>query len=97
MHPTAWRVKQPPGRPALHYGMGREPRSPDDRDAAKDIARDLAEIASHLSTVKGEAYNWLTAPGYGAPRHRIEDARASVETTAVEARRRVRLNEGRGR
>lgn len=74
-----------------------DPRPPDDRDAAKDIARDLANLAAQLGNLKGEAYNWLTAPEYGALRHRLEDAHASVEAAVVEARRQVRLNEGRER
>jgi hypothetical protein len=45
--------------------------------------------------LKGEAYNWLSAPEYATLRHRLEDAHAAVEAAAVEARRRVRLNEGR--
>ena len=67
-------------------------RPPDDRDAAQDVARELARIASEVASIKGDAYNWLTDPGYRALVHRIEDAHASVE-----ARRRVRLNEERGR
>lgn len=72
-----------------------EGRPPDDRDAAVEIARDLAELASRLSAVKGEATTWLTHPRYGPLLHRIESAHASVEAAAVEARRRVRLDEGR--
>ena len=64
-----------------------EGRPPDDRDAA-------VEIASRLSTIKGEATTWLTHPRYGPLLHRIESAHASVEAAAVEARRRVRLDEG---
>ena len=74
-----------------------EGRPPDDRDVAVEIARDLAELASQLGTLKGEAMNWLTDPRYGPLRHRIEAAHASVEAAAVEARRRVRLDEGRER
>ncbi len=77
--------------------MSKTARPPDDRDAAEDIVRDLAEIASHLATLKGDAYNWLTDPNYRSLVHRIEVAHASVEAAAVEARRRVRLNEERGR
>ena len=73
-----------------------EARPPDDRDAAKDVARELARIASEFSSIKGDAYNWLTDPNYRALVHRTEAAHASVEA-AVEARRRVRLNEGQGR
>ena len=73
--------------------MGR-PR--DDRDAAQDLARELADLAAQLGSLKGEANTWLKDPSYDALRHRIENAHASVEAAAVEARRRVRLNEGRG-
>ena len=43
--------------------MGR-PR--DDGDAAQDLARELADIAAQLASLKGEAYNWLLAPDYDA-------------------------------
>ena len=74
--------------------MGR-PR--DDRDAAQDLARELADIAAQLGSLKGEASTWLSDERYDALRHRLEDAHAVVEAAAVEARRRVRLNEGRER
>jgi hypothetical protein len=73
----------------------REPRPADHTDAARDIARDLADIASHISSLKGEAMNWLSDPSYDTLRHRLESAHAAVEAAAVEAKRRVRLNEGR--
>jgi hypothetical protein len=76
------------------YGMGR-PR--DHRDAAQDIARELADIAAQLASLKGEANSWLRDPDYDALRHRLESAHAAVEAAAVEARRRVRLNGGRER
>jgi hypothetical protein len=66
-----------------------------DRAAAQDLARELADLAAQLASLKGEAYNWLSAPEYITLRHRLEDAHATVEAAAVEARRRVRLNEGR--
>jgi hypothetical protein len=34
----------------------------DDRDAAKDTARDLAEIATHIGQLKGDASADLTNP-----------------------------------
>ena len=78
--------------------MGR-PR--DDRDAAQDLARELADLAAQLGSLKGEAYAWLSDERYDALRHRLEDAHAAVEAAAVEARRRVRLQrsseEGRER
>jgi hypothetical protein len=72
-------------------------RPRDDRDAAQDLARELADLAAQFASLKGEAYNWLTDESYAALRHRLENAHASVEAAAVEARRRVRLNEGRER
>jgi hypothetical protein len=78
----------------IPYGMGR-PRA--DRDAAQDLARELADLAAQLASLKGEANTWLSDESYGALRHRLEDAHAAVEAAAVEAKRRVRVNEGRGR
>ncbi len=72
-----------------------DPRPRDDTDAVQDIARELAGVAATLSSLKGEAYNWLSDPNYEALRLRLEMAHAAVEAAAVEARRRVRLNEGR--
>jgi len=67
----------------------------DDTDVVRDIARDLAEVAHQISTFKGEANAYLRDPNYNTLRHRLENAHAAVEAAAVEARRRVRLNEGR--
>ena len=74
-----------------------DPRPRDHTDAVQDIARDLAEVASQLSTFKGEANAYLGDPIYNALRLRLENAHAAVEAAAVEARTRVRLNEGRDR
>jgi hypothetical protein len=71
--------------------MGR-PR--DDRDAAQDLARELADIAGQLASLKGEANSWLRDPDYDTLKLRLEVAHAAAEAAAVEARRRVRLNEG---
>jgi hypothetical protein len=72
-----------------------EPRARDDNDAAKDIARDLAEIASHIGQLKGDANAYLTDLNYTTLKLRLEAAHSAVEAAAVEARRRVRLNEER--
>jgi hypothetical protein len=72
-----------------------DPRVRDDTDAAQDIARDLAEAASRISSFKGEANAYLGDPNYNALRLRLEMVYVAVEAAAVEARRRVRLNEGR--
>jgi hypothetical protein len=69
-------------------------RPPDHTDAAQDVARELADVAGQLAHLKGEAMNWLDDPYYAALRLRLENAHAAVEAAAVEARRRVRLNEG---
>src|SRR5215212_3286197 len=74
-----------------------DPRPRDDTDAAKDIDRDLAEVAHQISSFKGDANAYLEDPNYSALRLRLENAHAAVEVAAVEARRRVRLNEGRER
>jgi hypothetical protein len=72
-----------------------DPRPRDDTDAVRDIARDLAAIAAQIATFKGEANAYMSDPSYNALRHRLEIAHAAVEAATVEARRRVRLNEGR--
>jgi hypothetical protein len=71
------------------------PRPRDDRDVAQDTARDLAEITAHIGQLKGDANAYLTDPNYSTLRVRLENAHAAVEAAMVEARRRVRLNEGR--
>jgi hypothetical protein len=70
-----------------------EPKPRDDKDAAQDIARDLADIAGQLASLKGEANAWLRDANYDTLRFRLESAHAATEAAAVEARRRVRLNE----
>jgi hypothetical protein len=72
-----------------------EPRPRDDRDATKDIARDLAEIATHIGQLKGEANAYLSNPSYDRLKLRLENALSAVEAATIEAKRRVRLNEGR--
>jgi hypothetical protein len=66
----------------------------DHKDTAQELARDLADMAGQLASLKGEANSWLRDPAYDALKHRLENAHAAVEAAAVEARRRVRLNEG---
>jgi hypothetical protein len=71
-----------------------EPRPRNDKDTAQDLARDLADIAGQLASLKGEARAWLSDPNYNTLKLRLENAHSAVEAAAVEARRRVRLNEG---
>jgi hypothetical protein len=40
-------------------------KSPDHKDAALEFARDLADIAGELTSLKGEANTWLRDPNYG--------------------------------
>src|SRR3712207_2479329 len=56
-------------------------RPPDARDAAQDLARELADLAAQLASLKGEANVWLSDERYDALRHRLEDAHASVEAS----------------
>ena len=67
----------------------------DDKDAAQDLARDLAEIASHIGQLKGEANAYLSDANYERLKLRLENALSAVEAATIEARRRVRLIEGR--
>jgi hypothetical protein len=71
-----------------------EPRPTDHTDVAPEIARDLADIVGELASLKGEANAWLGDPNYNTLKLRLEAAHSAVEAAAVEARRRVRLNEG---
>jgi hypothetical protein len=68
----------------------------DPEDVTGDTARDLSGVVGELATLKVEATHWLTDPAYAALRHCLESAHAAAETAPVEARRRVRLNDGQG-
>jgi len=59
---------------------------PDPKEVARDVAHGLAQKASDLNRTKGDANHWLKEPEY-----------AAVEAALIEARRRVRLNEGQER
>ena len=72
-----------------------DPRPRGDRDVAQDTARDLAEVSSRIGHLIGDANAYLTDPNYGTLHLRLEMALAAVEAAMVEARRQVRLNEGR--
>jgi hypothetical protein len=67
----------------------------DPKDVTRDTGRDLPDQAGEVAALKGDATHWLTDPEYAALRHRLEATHAAVEAALVEARRRVRLNEGR--
>jgi hypothetical protein len=55
-------------------------------------ARNLADLAAQLASLKGEAHAWMRDPNYDTLKLRLE-----IAHSAVEARRGVRLNEGRER
>ena len=67
----------------------------DPKDVTQAIARDLSGLVGELSSMKGDATQWLTGPENEALRLRLEIAHAATEAARVEARRRVRLDEGR--
>jgi hypothetical protein len=62
----------------------------DDKEAAQDLARDMAEIATHIGQLKGEANAYLSEPSYDRLHHRLENALCVLEVATIEARRRVR-------
>jgi hypothetical protein len=72
-------------------GMG--PQDP--KDVARDTVRDLSGVVKELAALNGDAHHLLEGPEYAALRLRLEYAHAAVEAALIEARRRVRLNEGR--
>jgi hypothetical protein len=67
----------------------------DPKDVTRDIARDLSSLVGELNALRADANHWLEGPEYGPLRLRLESAHAAAEAALVEARRRVRLNEGR--
>jgi hypothetical protein len=69
-----------------------EPQDP--KDVSRDIARDFSALVKELNALRADANHWLTDTEYTALRLRLEGAHASAEAALVEARRRVRLNEG---
>jgi hypothetical protein len=66
----------------------------DPKDVTRDTARDLSGLAGELAALKGDANHWLEGPEYATLKHRLENAHTAVEAALVEARRRVRMNEG---
>jgi hypothetical protein len=62
--------------------------------AAGHEVKILADMAGELAALTADAHHWLIGPEYAALKHRLEDAHAAVEAALVEARRKVRLNDG---
>jgi hypothetical protein len=67
----------------------------DPKDVVRDTARDLSGLVGELAALKGDATHWLTEPEYAALRHRLEAAFAAAEAALVEAKRWVKIDEGR--
>jgi hypothetical protein len=73
-------------------GRGVGPQDP--KDVTRDLARDLTGMAGELAALKADARQWLTDPVHADLHLRLGSAHAAVEAALVEARRRVRINEG---
>jgi hypothetical protein len=70
----------------------------DPHESARIVARDLAPVVSELASLKGEVYRDLEryhTHELRALALRLEVAHAAAEAALVEARRRVRLDEGK--
>ncbi len=63
----------------------------DDKQAAQDLARDLADIAGQLASLKGDARAWLSDPNYSTLALRLESAHSALEAAAL-----WRLGDGYG-
>jgi hypothetical protein len=57
----------------------------------------VADASDEMSATRHRPMysHWLTDPEYAALRHRLEAAHVAVEAVLVDARRRVRIDEGR--
>jgi hypothetical protein len=51
-------------------------------------------MAGELAALKADARHWLTGPDYAVLHLRLENTHAALEATLIEARRRVRLDDG---
>jgi hypothetical protein len=69
----------------------------DPKDVTRDLARDLTGMAGELAALKADARHWLTDTVNADLHLRLGNAHAAVEAALIEARRRVRLNEGQER
>jgi hypothetical protein len=67
----------------------------DPKDIARNIALDLSRLIGELNAVRADANHWLEGAEYSPLKLRLEAAHAAAEAALIEARRRVRLNEGR--
>ena len=61
----------------------------------KDMARNISALVGEVAVLKGDANHWLSGSEYASLRHCLKYAHTATEAALIEARRRVRLNEGR--
>jgi hypothetical protein len=54
---------------------------------ARDVARDLAELAATLASLKAEVTAWFSDPSYDVLRFRLEEAHSVVEAATIEGPR----------
>ncbi len=74
----------------LEHGQTTRPH----RRHTGDSQRPRRHSRPELASLKGEAHSWLRDPNYDTLKLRLEIAHSAAEAAAVEARRRVKLNEG---
>ena len=67
----------------------------DPKDVARDTARDLSALVGELAALKETLPTGLPTRSMQPLGHRLEAAYAAAEAALVEARRRVRIDEGR--
>ncbi len=87
------RVPQGVARPVLRFRLVKHARAcvllehmgkpRDDKQAAQDLARDLADIAEQLASLKGEASSSLRDPNYDTLKLRLESAHSALEAAAL--------------
>jgi len=70
----------------------------DPKDVVGQVAHDLTQLASDLARTKAATLT-TGSKGPSTPplRHRLENTHATVEEALIEARRRMRMNEGQER
>jgi hypothetical protein len=55
----------------------------DQKDVARDTARDLSALVGELAALKADAGHWFTDPEYAALRHRLGAAHAAGKGALV--------------
>ena len=81
----------------MGHSPAQSPGTDDPKDVTRDIVRDLSGMAGQLAALRADAIHWLTDPEYSPLRFRLQAAHATAKAALVEARRRARIEEERGR